>query len=462
MKININKNDFLISVIVTVVIILIIILVILLGISRNTVNEVKKSEEQIDYYNEYQQTRATEGITADDATATLVDNANNYYTVKSILDKFNRYILYLNASVSDLGLIVSKQEESSALEEYKQDGIKNIYDMLSNNYKIKYEVDDSYIYNNLKDFSGKKYQINKMYVVEDSSYINTYFIYGKYEDMDYNFIVILDRYNYTFEIYLSNYLRDNNYVFDNISSMKTLHIEKVEKNENNTFQFKNINQQELANTYYKDFLTKMKSYPELAYSVIEPKYREERMNNITEFNNYIIDYTSRDRFLKQYKMSKYDTYTELVCQDSCGIIWIFKINGVMDYTIVLDSYTIPIESYNDEYQNADDSKKSQLCLNKFLEAINNKDYERAYNFLNNTYKEENFKNLNEFKTYIQNNWFSFNTFSYYDVKSDEKNYILSGTLSDTTRTGYNEKYISKTFIVKLGNGITDFEMSFEK
>ena len=52
MKININKNDFLISVIVTVVIILIIILVILLGISRNTVNEVKKSEEQIDYYNE--------------------------------------------------------------------------------------------------------------------------------------------------------------------------------------------------------------------------------------------------------------------------------------------------------------------------------------------------------------------------------------------------------------------------
>ena len=139
MKININKNDFLISVIVTVVIILIIILVILLGISKNTVNEVKKSEEQIDYYNEYQQTRAAEGITADDATATLVDNANNYYTVKSILDKFNRYILYLNASVSDLGLIVSKQEESSALEEYKQDGIKNIYDMLSNNYKIKYK-----------------------------------------------------------------------------------------------------------------------------------------------------------------------------------------------------------------------------------------------------------------------------------------------------------------------------------
>ena len=161
-------------------------------------------------------------------------------------------------------------------------------------------------------------------------------------------------------------------------------------------------------------------------------------------------------------MSKYDTYTELVCQDSCGIIWIFKINGVMDYTIVLDSYTIPIESYNDEYQNADDSKKSQLCLNKFLEAINNKDYERAYNFWNKSYKEDNFKKLNEFNHYNQKNLFSFNTFSYHDVKSDEKNYILSGTLSDTTRTGYNEKYISKTFIVKLGNGITDFEMSFEK
>ena len=43
--------------------------------------------------------------------------------------------------------------------------------------------------------------------------------------------------------------------------MKTLHIEKVEKNENNTFQFKNINQQELANTYYQDFLSKIKNPP---------------------------------------------------------------------------------------------------------------------------------------------------------------------------------------------------------
>lgn len=58
----------------------------------------------------------------------------------------------LNSSASDLGLIVSKQEEKTALEEYKQDGLKCINDVLANNYKTKYSVNNDYIYNNLKVF----------------------------------------------------------------------------------------------------------------------------------------------------------------------------------------------------------------------------------------------------------------------------------------------------------------------
>ena len=70
--------------------------------------------------------------------------------------------------------------------------------------------------------------------------------------------------------------------------------------------------------------------------------------------------------------------------------------------------------------------------------------------------------MDEFKSYVENNWFDFNTFSYEDVESDGQNYIIKGTISDTTKTGYNEKYISKTFIVKLGTSIRDFQISFEK
>ena len=176
---NVSKNDLLITFIAAFIVILAGLLIAFAIVNKKSKNEASNTEPQIDYYNEYQKQRATEGVTADDAVASLVDNTNNYYTVKAIIDKFNTYVSYLNSTASDLGLIVSNKDESKTLEEYKQNGLKGINDMLAENYKSKYSVDNDYIYNNLKDFSGKSYSINNMYVVEDSAYINTYFVYGK-------------------------------------------------------------------------------------------------------------------------------------------------------------------------------------------------------------------------------------------------------------------------------------------
>lgn len=464
MKLNVSKNDLLITFIAAFIVILAGLLIAFAIVNKKSKNEASNTEPQIDYYNEYQKQRATEGVTADDAVASLVDNTNNYYTVKAIIDKFNTYVSYLNSTASDLGLIVSNKDESKTLEEYKQNGLKGINDMLAENYKSKYSVDNDYIYNNLKDFSGKSYSINNMYVVEDSAYINTYFVYGKYGDTDYNFIVILDKYNYTFEIYLNNYFKEGGYKVQDTSTMKTLHIEKIGKNDNNTFQFKNINQQESANTYYKDFYDKMKNNPEIAYNLLDSEYKSKRFKTLDEFKVYAKNYITSDKSLEQYKMQKYDSYTELICQDKLGTVWIFKITGVMKYTIMLDSYTKSVKSYDDEYSSADESKKAQLCLNRFFEALNNQDYESAYSFLNDTYKENNFSTVNEFKEYVQRNWFTCNMFDYSNMQVDSNdNYIISGTIGDTQNEGsYDAVYVQKSFIIKLGSGITDFEMSFEK
>ena len=308
------------------------------------------------------------------------------------------------------------------------------------------------------------YEIDKMYVVEDSKYINTFFIYGKYGNTNFNFIIVLDNYNYTFEVYLNNYLKDNGYNYEDISTMKALHIEKIEKNENNTFQLKNINQQELVNNYYDDFVNKMKKDPKSAYNKLDSDYKSSRFKTFESFEKYINSYINSNRFLSEYKMTKYESYTELICYDNYGIVWIFNISGIMNYTILLDTYTIAIKSYDDEYKNALDGKKSQLCLNRFFEALNNQDYENAYKFLNSTYKEKNFENIDKFKAYVQKEWFTYNMINYSSVEIDgNQNYIITGTIRDIENEGsYNAKIIKKNFIVKLGNGISDFEMSFEK
>ena len=80
------------------------------------------------------------------------------------------------------------------------------------------------------------------------------------------------------------------------------------------------------------------------------------------------------------------------------------------------------------------------------------------------YKSNNFKTVDEFKSYVQKNWFTYNIIDYSSVEVDiNQNYIISGTISDIQDEGsYGAKHVKKNFIIKLGSGITDFEMSFEK
>lgn len=461
MNLKVNKKKILIIIIILIIILLLIIMLLLIN-KRN--NKANNNITDIDYYNKYQEQRAAQGVTASDAVASLEDNVNQYYAVESIIKNFNSYVSYLNNTAENLGLIVSDSERNVALQEYKQDGINAINDMLANNYKVKYSVNDDYIYKALSKYSTKKYTIDDMYIVKDSDYINTYFIYGNYEGEEYNFIIILDKYRYTFEIYLNNYFKDGKYSKSNTASMKTLNIEKIEKNDNNSFQYKNISQEENANIYFKDYLKKINNNSKEAYDLLDNEYKEKRFKSLESFNTYVnvINNVPYSRRLVKYKISKKDNYTEYICQDNFGNNFIFKVTSVMKYTVVLDAYTVSVDSYNEEYNTSIGTKKAQLCLNRFIEAVNNKDYESAYNFLNNTYKLSNFKTMDEFKSYVENNWFGFNTFSYEDVESDGQNYIIKGTISDTTKTGYNEKYISKTFIVKLGTSIRDFQISFEK
>ena len=79
-------------------------------------------------------------------------------------------------------------------------------------------------------------------------------------------------------------------------------------------------------------------------------------------------------------------------------------------------------------------------------------------------KLKNFENIDKFKAYVQKEWFTYNMINYSSVEIDgNQNYIITGTIRDIENEGsYNAKIIKKNFIVKLGNGISDFETSFEK
>lgn len=451
--------------IIIVIIILLIIVAFIICMLIVRKNNKKNDEIPVDIYEAYKKDREKEGISAKDEVAREEDNMNEYTTVKSIIDKFCQNVLYLNAKPKDLDLIVTASNEAKVLQEYKQTGLKYIQDVLAPNYKNAYSVDSKYIYDMLSKYAGKEYIISDMYVVNDSEYINTYFIYGSLGETEFNFVIVLDRYNSTYEMFLNNYFTQQGYSKNQISTMKTLNISSIEKNENNSFQYKSIGNEQLVNIYYNDYVKILKNNKKIAYSMLDSEYKKKRFETYEKFDKYL----SNKEDLGNYTISSYTNtqasgYTEYVCKDELGNNFIFKVTNAMKYTVLLDSYTTNVLAYTNEYNNANDARRIELSFNRFIESVNNKDYESAYRFLNSTYKQSQFPTVESFESYLKSTWFNINGFSYKTMeKNNAETYIVYGTVYDyEDRESFDSGNIDKTFYVKLGSSYNDFEISFGK
>lgn len=450
---KINKK----AIVIILIILMLIMLILFLLLGRK-----KESNNDTPIYSDY----------TFSSTAELEDDMGNYFTVESIIKEFNLYVSDLSVTASDLD-IDDDEDENEAIQEYIDDAHEYINDVLANSYKSKYSVNNDYIDNMLKKFAKKEYAITDMYVLHDVdsettfyNWIDTYFVYGNYEGNEFNYVIVLDKSQYTYELYLDNFFKEKGYSKDNVSTMKSLNIEKVEENDNNNYVYKSVDdKQNMVEIYFSDFVNLMKKNPTAAYDKLDSEYKQKRYDNLEKFQSYINNVVIANEFysLQKYTVTNLVDHTEIVCQDNFGRNIIFNVEGTMRYTVLLDSYTIPVQTYDMEYENASTTKKAQLCLNRFFESINNYDYETAYSYLNNTYKENNFKTLDEFIQYITANWFKVNSFEYVEMKKEDNNYLLSGLIADTEIEGsFDAEYIDKTFVVRLGSGIRDFELSFEK
>lgn len=464
-----NKRKIIIIIIIALII-LAILLVIMIVKNRKKILDPLYGDKFIgDYIEEYEKNRANN---VDDIKAVLVNDATKYFAVSGVIDSMNMYIQYLDGNVYNLDIIAEdKNEEQEILAEYKQEGIDSIYGMLAKEYKEKYSVDKDYMESNLKKFVGKKYIIDSMFVVEDSPYINTFFVYGSYGSVEYNFVVVIDSYNRAFEIYLNDYVKEQNYSKDNSDSMKSIHADAIEQNEYNKFTYKEVSKENMLLSYYNSYVELLKSNTSKAYKLLDDEYRKERFPSYDEFNKYVQEVMLKNKNeegLTSYNYKNNGDYTEYCCFDKYGRAFIFKVSSVNKYTVALDTYTIPVLAYDDEYESASEQKKAQICLARFFECINNKDYKKAYSYLNETYKQNNFKTIESFETYVKTYWYDINNIEYQNtVLEGNGTYSILGRISNYSpsddgegnNTG-NINYLDKTFYIRLGSAYNEFEISF--
>ena len=335
--------------------------------------------------------------------------------------------------------------------------IKNITDM---QYMEKYEIDYNQFDNN------QKYIVNSVFYENEKSTLSRYYIFGvnknyinnNFTYTNFAFIIRCDYDNMTFSI-----IPINNVTEDNIQEIRDNYkyiVKDIPENKDNIIKFSRMEVNELINLYMDKYIYNCLNNSENTYNtMLNEQYRNKRFKNLEEYINYIqLNKMKIEDFVDiGYEKNETDEYNKYIIKDNYNNYYIIIEKGFFDYTIMLDNYTILDKNYIQKYNSLDNESKAHTNIDMFIKMINTKDYEHAYEKLDNTFKTNNFGNIENFIEYTKNNFYDNNLLIVDSIEQKNDLYIVNVSLrSDSSSVA---EQMQKSFVVKL-NENTDFTMSF--
>ena len=90
--------------------------------------------------------------------------------------------------------------------------------------------------------------------------------------------------------------------------------------------------------------------------------------------------------------------------------YVFMVKNIMDYSISFDEYSVVTQESKDEYDKLLSQAKAKICIDRVIEAINNKDYDFVYDRLNPILKNNYYKTKQDFIQFCKNNFFDNNLY----------------------------------------------------
>ena len=373
-----------------------------------------------------------------------VTNVSNYYAVKSCVDKFYSYyaMSFENNSYSE-----------------------NLYNILDTEYMTFKNITKDNILKQLPKINNSVIDRENMYVSEQQNDMYIYIVDGALREKatsqitNFRIMINIDSSNRTFSVLLDDYIKSK-YPKLNLNDKLTVNVSSIPiKGTDNLYEFNNISE----STYVSDLFSKYKEEilfnTNFAYDNLDEEYRNKRFGSLEEFNKYVKSNVKNNVTMKVSKYNKTvnDGITQYVCLDQNGKEYIFKETAVMDYKMILDTYTIDLPEFVEKYNNAQNNQKVLMNIQKVLEAINAGDYKYVYSKLDDTFKQNNYAQLSNFEQYVKNNLYVSNTVGYKDYQKNGYIYVYNIQLTDAT--GVNSKIIKMKVVMALQQG-TDFVLSF--
>lgn len=336
--------------------------------------------------------------------------------------------------------------EGDTVAVYNADKLRDPSKFFSVEKCIKDNIDDSFVAKDMRILEGTR--------------IFNYAVYGEVYDNNENkdkyFIVRVDIENLTFEI---EEIEDKEKISLDEINLET-NLTKIDNDGNNEFSYISISNEDMARIYLEKFIELELNNPEGAYKLLDEKYRSERFGNIDGFIQYINEYrnTIEKSVLSKYSVEDKGNYTEYVLVDNYNNSFFIKETSIMNYTIMLDNYTIKVDTYLEDYNKLTEENKVKTNSYIFIQMINTKDYEHAYKLLDQTFKMNNFDNIDKFKEYIKNNLFYYNLNTMEDSVEKKGNYYIYKTKIKSDSSSIAE-YKNLSIIMQLQED-SKFVMSF--
>lgn len=103
-----------------------------------------------------------------------------------------------------------------------------------------------------------------------------------------------------------------------------------------------VSDEDMAKIYLKDYIHTMYSNVEKAYDLLDEDYKKAKYQTLESYKNFVNNLTfNKYEMIKYYKQSK-GKYLIFGVYDNNGNFFAFKTNGVMQYSVYLDDYTVEI------------------------------------------------------------------------------------------------------------------------
>ena len=422
------------------VVLVIIALIIIIKMIDNNIGTTGDKESEFESQIDFQSTSVLAKET----------NRNKYYAAVNISNKFFNSILYNNNEE------IYNMLEPNYIQDFDitEENVLERFDFFDINDLSEYEQDNLSI----------EFKADNVYNIEKSANMTIYFIYGKVitnirnEKITYNLIVEMDSKNNTFYILPEEYMKKNGYI--DISKVKDYNIDinEIEENIYNTFEFINIEDYVVINDYLSSYQEYIVDDISKSYDLLDLDYRSSRFGSYEEYEQYIKE-NIKDLLsisISKYKVNEKENYNEYIFIDKNNNYYIFREKAIMDYTLMLDTYTIDSQEFLDKYEKVDDQTKVGMNVQKIVQALNLRDYKYIYNKLDENFRNNNFSKLEEFKQYMKQRYPLKYTVEYNEVNKQSGIYIQPIVLTSISEENIK---IESNFILKLKEG-TDFVMSF--